>query len=322
MGILQCILEANGFQISFKVICGEVLHIEIKRNTHCSENRSMRKQKCLSVLLLFLLYVPKAYAQYVTKIEQIRHFYDCYMECFETGDRKMESDLLGKFLTPEMQKKRARLLNATDSDPLLRAQDVPEHARQTLTCRHLERGWYEVTYHTYGWNEQDTVTIHIPVRTVEDEKGTLRINYITPYWGGSRYGDCLFDIPAQKVDDQSDAFIFVESFFKAYVYPYVILSPTLEQDSEQLRKQNCTSSLQEKYSVLKQSYLEDGEYMDPLIGCADFDVFWYRSIRVESIDSQTFRIRYDLGVKDWCNKIKMTVAQAKGRWFLSDIEVE
>ena len=157
---------------------------KIKLHIAKAQSNNMRKQKYLFVLLLFLLYVPKVWAQHVTKIEQIRHFYNCYMECFETGDRKMESDLLGKFLTPEMQKKRARLVNATDSDPLLRAQDVPEHARQTLTCRHLERGWYEVAYHTYGWNEQDTVTIRIPVRTVEDEKGTLRINYITPYWGG------------------------------------------------------------------------------------------------------------------------------------------
>lgn len=31
----ETILEANGFQISFKVICGEVLHSEIKLNTLC-----------------------------------------------------------------------------------------------------------------------------------------------------------------------------------------------------------------------------------------------------------------------------------------------
>ena len=66
----------------------------------------MRKLKCLFVLLLFLLYVPKAWGQHVMKVEQIRHFYDSYMESLETGNRKMESDLLGKFLTPEMQKKK------------------------------------------------------------------------------------------------------------------------------------------------------------------------------------------------------------------------
>lgn len=287
-----------------------------------SNSHSAVMGKYLVALLLFFLFVPRARAQHATRTEQIRHFYDCYMECLETGDCKMESDLLGKFLTPEMQKKRARLMNATDADPLLRAQDVPEHARQTLACRHLEGDWYEVAYRTYGLNEQDTVTIRIPVRTVEDEKGTLRINYITPYWGESRYGDYLFDIPAQKVDDQSDARIFVETFFKAYAYFYATMSPSLEQDLEQLRKRYCTLSLQGKCADIKQQFQEDGEYMDPLIGCADFDVFWYRSIRVESIDSQTFRIRYDLGVKDWCNKIKVMVTREKGRFLLSDIEVE
>ena len=144
----------------------------------------MRKREYLAIIVSFFLFASGTRAQYVTKAEQIRHFYACYMECFETGDRKMESDLLGKFLTPEMLEKRARLMATTDSDPLLRAQDVPEHARQSLTCRHLEGDWFEVAYRTFDWDEQDTVSIRIPVRATNDENGDVRINYITPYWGG------------------------------------------------------------------------------------------------------------------------------------------
>lgn len=285
-------------------------------------NSSVAKGKYLGVLLVFFLFAPRVWAQHVTKAEQIKLFYDCYMECLETGDSNKESDLLGKFLTPEMQKKRARLVSTTDSDPLLRAQDVTEHARQTLTCRHLEGDWFEVAYRTFGGEVQDTVTIRIPVRTEEDEKGKVRINYITPYWGGDCYGDSLFDISAPKVTDRLDARTFVETFFKAYAYSYAAMSPSLEQDLEQLRKRYCTSSLLGKCADIKQQFREDGEDMDPLIDCADFDVFWYPSIRVDSIDGLTFRIGYDIGVKGWRKDIKAMVTRENGRFVLSDIEVE
>ena len=280
----------------------------------------MRKQKYLFVLLLFLLYVPKAWAQHVTKAEQIKLFYICYVDSVKTSDISMKRDLLSKFLTPEMQKKMGRLVDATGSDPLLRAQDVPEHFRQTMTYRHLEGDWFEVAYRTFNWKLQDTVTIRIPVRTEEDEQGRMRINYITPEWGGERYGDYLFDIPAQKVTDRLDARNFVETFFKAYAYSYATMSPSLEQDLEQLRKRYCTSFLQGKYAAIKQQFWEEEGNIDPLIDCADFDVFWYPSIRVDSIDSLTFRIGYDTG---WYRKnIKVTVTREKRRFLLSDIEVE
>lgn len=236
----------------------------------------------------------------------------------------MGSDLLRSFLTPEMQEKRGRLIDATGADPILRAQDVPEHGRQTLTCRHLEGDWFEVAYRSFSWGVQDTVTIRIAMRTEEDEKGRVRINYIVPEWGGSRYGDYLFDIQSQRVIDRLDARIFVETFFKAYVYPYATMPPSLEQDLEQLRKRYCTPSfLRGKYAAIKQEYLEDGESIDPLINCADFDAFWHPSIRVDSIDSLTFRIGYDTdGTKGWHKDIKMMVTREKGRFLLSDIEAK
>lgn len=283
----------------------------------------MQKHKNAVALLFFFLSVPMAWAQHAKKAEQIRLFYNLYMECIETGNRKMESDMLDKFLTPEMQKKRGRLVDATGADPILRAQDVPQHGRETLTCRHLESDWFEVAYRTFDWGVQDTVTIRIPVRTEEDKKGKVRINYIVPEWGGSRYGDYLFDIHPQKVTDQLDARTLVETFFKAYVYPYATMSPSLEKDLEQLRKRYCTPFLQEKYAAIKQEYLKDGETKDPLIDYADFDIFWYPSIRIDPIDSITFRIVYDTdSVKGWSKDIKVKVTRQKGRFILSDIEAE
>ena len=261
----------------------------------------------LAVLLLFSLFAPRAQAQHAERAEQIRLFYDRYMVYFEEWNNNKLFDLQSKFLTPEMLEKKGRLANATDSDPILRAQDVSEYGRQSLTCRHLEGDWYEVAYR---WDAQDTTAIHIPVRVEEDEKGQVRINYITPEWGGSRYGNHLFDIPTPKVADRKDARTFVETFFKAYTYPYVKMSHTLEQDLEQLRKRYCTSSfLTGKYAAIKQEYMKDYEDIDPLVDCAEFDAFWYPSIKIDSIDSHTFRFGYDTCVKGWHQDIKVVVTR-------------
>lgn len=280
----------------------------------------MQKRMYLAVLLLFSLFALRTQAQHAARAEQIRLFYDRYMVYFEEWNNNKLFDLQSKFLTPEMLEKKGRLANATDSDPILRAQDVSEYGRQSLTCRHLEGDWYEVAYR---WDAQDTTAIHIPVRVEEDEKGQVRINYITPEWGGSRYGDYLFDIPVQKVDDRKDARTFVETFFKAYTYPYVKMSHTLEQDLEQLRKRYCTSSfLTGKYAAIKQEYMKDYEDIDPLVDCADFDAFWYPSIKIDSIDSHTFRFGYDTCVKGWHQDIKVVVTRENGRFLISDIEAE
>lgn len=280
----------------------------------------MQKRMYLAVLLLFSLFAPRAQAQYAARAEQIRLFYDRYMVYFEEWNNNKLFDLQSKFLTPEMLEKKGRLANATDSDPILRAQDVSEYGRQSLTCRHLEGDWYEVTYR---WDAQDTTAIHIPVRVEEDEKGQVRINYITPEWGGRRYGNHLFDIPTPKVADRKDARTFVETFFKAYTYPYVKMSHTLEQDLEQLRKRYCTSSfLTGKYAAIKQEYMKDYEDIDPLVDCADFDAFWYPSIKIDSIDSHTFRFGYDTCVKGWHQDIKVVVTRESGRFLISDIEAE
>ena len=280
----------------------------------------MQKRMYLAVLLLFSLFALRTQAQHAARAEQIRLFYDRYMVYFEEWNNNKLFDLQSKFLTPEMLEKKGRLANATDSDPILRAQDVSEYGRQSLTCQHLEGDWYEVAYR---WDAQDTTAIHIPVRVEEDEKGQVRINYITPEWGGSRYGNHLFDIPTPKVADRKDARTFVETFFKAYTYPYVKMSHTLQQDLEQLRKRYCTSSfLTGKYAAIKQEYMKDYEDIDPLVDCADFDAFWYPSIKIDSIDSHTFRFGYDTCVKGWHQNIKVVVTRENGRFLISDIEAE
>ena len=96
-----------------------------------------------SLILLFLFQIGKAGAQSpsnrldVVQIEKyLQKSYQEYMEAINTDDRETEEKFLKNMLTPEMQEKRARLACATDSDPMIRAQDVTEYSIQygASTC--------------------------------------------------------------------------------------------------------------------------------------------------------------------------------------------
>lgn len=263
---------------------------------------------------LLLLFTSR---EIMAQAEQIKHFYACYMEAVETCDKEKETKLLQDFLTPEMQEKKGRLMLVTNSDPLLRAQDASEYGRRSLSCRHLDGSWYEVSYR---WNDNDTIGINIPLRIKTDPKGKTRICYITPYWGGSSYGDGLFNIAEQTVKDNKDAKTFVETFFNIYAYAYAKMSSTLEQDLCMLRQTYCTASLQEKYATLKQQYMADGNPMDPLIGCADFDVFWYNSLRVNPLGNNYFEVTYNTGANGWYIHVKVMVSEQNGKYRISDLE--
>ena len=256
-------------------------------------------------------------AQTKSQAEQIKEFYACYMKAVETCNQKEETELLQDFLTPEMQEKKGRLVQVTGSDPLLRAQDVSEYGRQSLACRHLEGSWYEVSYR---WDESDTIGIKIPVRVQTDAKGKTRICYVTPYWGGSSYGDSLLDIAEQTVDDGKDAETFVATFFKTYAYNYVKMQPTLEQELGLLRQTYCTADMQGKYNALSQQYMDDGGPMDPLIGCADFDAFWYSSLRVKPLGKNWFELSYNADANGWSIHVKVMVSEQNGKYRISDLE--
>lgn len=277
----------------------------------------MLARRIIIPLLLTFLSLCEMQAQTRSQAEQIKDFYACYMKAIETCNQKEENKLLQDFLTPEMQEKKGRLVQVTGSDPLLRAQDVSEYGRQSLACRHLDGSWYEVSYR---WDESDTVGIKIPVRIKTDAKGKTRICYVTPYWGGSSYGDSLLDIAEQTVDDGKDAETFVATFFKTYAYNYVKMQPTLEQELGLLRQTYCTADMQGKYNALSQQYMDDASPVDPLIGCADFDAFWYSSLRVKPLGKNWFEVSYNADANGWSIHVKVMVSEQNGKYRISDLE--
>ena len=277
----------------------------------------MLARRLIIPLLLTFLSLCEMQAQTRSQAEQIKDFYACYMKAIETCNQKEENRLLQDFLTPEMQEKKGRLVQVTGSDPLLRAQDVSDYGRQSLACRHLDGSWYEVSYR---WDESDTVGIKIPVRIKTDAKGKTRICYVTPYWGGSSYGDSLLDIAEQTVDDGKDAETFVATFFKTYAYNYVKMQPTLEQELGLLRQTYCTADMQGKYNALSRQYMDDASPVDPLIGCADFDAFWYSSLRVKPLGKNWFELSYNADANGWSIHVKVMVSEHNGKYRISDLE--
>ena len=277
----------------------------------------MLTRRIIIPLLLTFLSLCEMQAQTRSQAEQIKDFYACYMKAIETCNQKEENKLLQDFLTPEMQEKKGRLVQVTGSDPLLRAQDVSDYGRQSLACRHLDGSWYEVSYR---WDESDTVGIKIPVRIKTDAKGKTRICYVTPYWVGSSYGDSLLDIAEQTVDDGKDAETFVATFFKTYAYNYVKMQPTLEQELGLLRQTYCTADMQGKYNALSQQYMDDASPVDPLIGCADFDAFWYSSLRVKPLGKNWFELSYNADANGWSIHVKVMVSEQNGKYRISDLE--
>ena len=263
------------------------------------------------------LFAGMSFTQSLSDIKQIKHFYVRYMKAMEEGDDKMREALVQQFLTKEMQAKMRRLIDATGTNPLLRAQDVSAFGKQSLQCKHLEDDWYMVSYR---WSEMDSIGIHIPLKIVKDANGQPRIGYVTPEYTREGYGNQIFDISAVDVKDDKDAYTFVETFFKAYVYPYVKMVPSLEQDLVRLRQTYFTADMQIKYTTMSQLFLEDASPIDPLIGCADFDAFWYSSLNVESIGSNLFTVRYNTG--DGIISVKLAATRMNGKYRICDLKLE
>ena len=255
-------------------------------------------------------------AQSVSDIEHIKNFYIRYMEAMEESDTEMIDTLELHFLTPEMRAKKGRLVDATGGTPLLRAQDVSDFGRQSLQCSYLEDDWYMVSYR---WNEKDSVGIHIPLRIVQDAQGQSRIGYVTPESAREGYGNQHFDIPEVVIEDDKDACTFVETFFKAYVYPYVRMLPTLDQDLMRLRQTYFTPDMQKEYATMLQMFLEDANPIDPMIGCADFDAFWYSSIKVTPIEGNLFKIEYNTGDSIIC--VKLIVMRQNGKYRILELNL-
>ena len=115
-----------------------------------------------------------------SRIEQ-EAIYEAYAASFmSTGKEALAlgDSIKQKFLTKELIEKVDRLIEATDADPIIRAQDLGENDMKTLSVKHLNDNWYEVNY-TSAKGSQFERAVRIPVRVVNVD-GQYQIDDITP----------------------------------------------------------------------------------------------------------------------------------------------
>ena len=111
-------------------------------------------------------------------IGMIEDFYEAYAASFmSTGKEALAlgDSIKQKFLTKELIEKVDRLIEATDADPIIRAQDLGENDMKTLS---VNDNWYEVNY-TSAKGSQYERAVSIPVRVVNVD-GQYLIDDITP----------------------------------------------------------------------------------------------------------------------------------------------
>lgn len=129
-------------------------------------------------------------------ITAIKDFYKAYTTNF-LSDLAFEDSIKKKFLTRRLIERVERLIASTGADPILRAQDFSEDAINTLKVKALSGCWYMVSY---SWGEDTT---NIPLKVIK-LNGRFMIDYITPEWNNSLYGDSLLcDNPIFPIIDTS-----------------------------------------------------------------------------------------------------------------------
>ena len=226
-------------------------------------------------------------------IRMVQSFYSSYLKNTSNAtDEKANKWLVNKYLTQELIAKVERMKAATDADPIIRAQDFDASLINTLKVKHLEGNWYMVSY---AANSPTGKPIEIPLR-VANIGGRYLIDYITPEWNGSKYGNSLLleKASVQKVDTTSPL-SFVKSFYKAYVMEYCKMSADLSVRLNKWREKYCTPNALQEIQVAAEKHQEEGNGYDLLIDTFDFDCLWLSSISTTPIDHSTYKVLYKKG---------------------------
>ncbi|KAA6335629.1 hypothetical protein EZS27_016150 [termite gut metagenome] len=223
-------------------------------------------------------------------IHEIKDFYVAYTTNF-LSDNSSNDSLMEKYLTQRLIAKVDRMSAATDSDPIIRAQDFREDLIETLSVNHLDKNWYMVGY---TWVFAGTANYtNIPVR-VNKTEGRYMIDYITPAWNGSLYGDrLLFDNPVQQPIDTSSPLSFLKTFYAAYTMEYCGMSEELIPQLAALRAKYLTPNALAQFEAKANEYKLDGEMgYDLLIDYFDFDRLWLSSMTYTQLDKDTYQVCY------------------------------
>ncbi len=263
-------------------------------------------------------------------ISTIEGFYKNYIKADFLPERRSNDLLKKKYLTKGLIEKLRRVGTAMDADPIIRAQDVNEHMLETIKAKHLEGNWYMVEFDwypsgdkAYDWNVSgDKGHQEIPLRVTRAD-GHYMIDYITPYWNGSSYGDSLLlnTLPKQPIDSSSPMSL-LKTFYAAYVSEYCSMPEGLVPRLEALRNAHLTPNALAQFEQSANEYKLDSEFnYDLLIDYFDFDCVWIPSMTYEQIDQNTYQMRYTK-FSDAVTAVSLGVVKHGGEYKIDKIKIE
>ena len=250
-------------------------------------------------------------------ILEIKKFYTSYAtHIMEMHDAANDS-ILQVYFTDRLLSKIGRIKLATQSDPIIRAQDFSKSSISTLQVKHLNNNWYMVSY-TQNFDNKQT---QIPIRVIHNKR--IMIDYITPEWNNSLYGDSLFfEKPIPVTIDDSTPLSLLKTFYDAYTVEYCSMPSDLTSQLETLRKRYLTTNALTQFKSAID--INDMNYLsgyDLLIDYYDFDRLWIPSIKFIYLGNNTYQMQYT----KWKNNrttITLSVIKQDDKYKINNIKIE
>ena len=232
-----------------------------------------------------------------TAIQETVHMITDFYMAYTThvlSDISSNDSLMKKYLTKRLIEKVGRMRTAIGADPIIRAQDFREDMVETLKFNHLYNNWYMVRYTCRG--SKDTSYTNIPLRVTLND-GRYMIDYITPDWNGSLYGDSLlYDHPMPQSIDASAPLSLLKTFYSAYTMEYCSMSENLMFRLTELREKYLTTNASYQFEAAANEYKQDGSMgYDLLIDYFDFDRLWLPSVKFTQLDKDIYQMCYTRG---------------------------
>lgn len=225
-----------------------------------------------------------------TIIKTLKGFYVSYATNFLKENDGANNSLLRAHLTERLIAKVGRMKSAIQADPIIRAQDFSEEAIKTLQVKHLDKNWYMVSY---AWTTDNEKRTYIPLR-VNKIKGRYMIDYITPEWNDTMYGDSILcDYPTHQSVDASTPLSLLKTFYAAYTMKYCSMPLDLTRQLNALRTKYCTQkALSQFHAAIDRNDMDYGLGYDLLIGYFDFDRLWIHSMTYTQLNNDTYQMCY------------------------------
>lgn len=243
-----------------------------------------------------------------------------YKEYFKPhSSRAEERALLDRYFSRPMLEKVVRLSQLTNSNAIIRAQDITAVGRETLKVKELGDHWFMVSYLGDKKDASSIKKIPIKARCIN---GRCQIIYITPEFNGQQYGDSLIQAAseASMEVDYSSAEAYVESFYKAYAGVYCSLDVDMYTILEKLRLENLTArALYAHKHALAQRAMDIDSNHDWVINNCDFDAMWYESIKVKKLSDYSCQVFYTAGDRTY--KLTVTVQKIDDRYVIDHVQV-